>query len=77
LGAIGGPPKLNAEENKLLLDLARETPRSVTNMITELFEKTGKLINYSTVKRLLKNTGLKWKRIRKTTKNKPNADETK
>jgi len=71
----GGPPKLNPDEKKLLLDLARETPRSVTNMITELFEKTGKLISDSTVKRLLKKAGLKWKRIRKTTKKKPDADE--
>jgi len=42
------------------LDLARETPRSVTNMITALVEKTGKLLSESTIKRLLKAAGLKW-----------------
>ena len=58
-----------------MLDLARETPRSVTNMITALLDKTGKLLSESTIKRLLKNAGLKWKRIRKTTKNQPKAED--
>lgn len=71
----GGPSKLNESEKKLLLDLARETPRSVTNMITALLDKTGKLLSESTIKRLLKNAGLKWKRIRKTTKNKPKVED--
>jgi transposase len=71
----GGPPKLNTEEKEFLLNLARETPRSVANMITALFEETGKLLSESTIKRLLTAAGLKWKRIRKTTKKKPNPDE--
>ncbi len=62
----GGPPKLNEDEQELLFDLARKTPRSVSSMIAQLFEQTGKLISESTIKRLLKRAGLKWKRIKKS-----------
>ncbi len=58
-----------------MFDLAKETPRSVTSMITALFEKTEKLLSESSVKRLLKNAGLKWKIIRKSTHKQPNPDE--
>ena len=44
-------------------------------MITALFEQTGKRLNESSIKRLLKNAGLKWKRIRKTTNKLPNPEE--
>jgi hypothetical protein len=44
-------------------------------MITTLFEKTGKRLSESSIKRFLKKAGLKWKRIRKTTKKSPNPDE--
>ena len=70
-----GPSKLNPNEKALLFYLASKTPRSVTSMITALFEQTGKLISDSTTKRLLKAAGLKWKRIRKTTKKKPAAEK--
>lgn len=40
-----------------------------------LFEQTLKLLSESSIKRLLKSAGLKWKRILKTTKKKPNPDE--
>ncbi len=44
-------------------------------MIAHLFEKTGKLISESTVKRLLKRAGLKWKRIKKTTHKKRDEEK--
>ncbi len=71
----GGPTKLNYYEKPVWFDLASKTPRSVTSMITALFEKTGKRLSESSIKRLLKKAGLKWKRIRKTTKKLPNSDE--
>ncbi len=71
----GGPSKLNDSEKELLFYLAKETPRSVTSMITALFEKTGKQLSESSIKRLLKNAGLKWKRIRKITQKQPNPEK--
>ncbi len=71
----GGPPKLSPSEKELLLDLASKTPRSVPSMMAVLFEKTGKWLSESSIKRLLKSAGLKWKRIQKTTKKKPNPNE--
>jgi transposase len=71
----GGPSKLNDSEKELLFDLAKQTPRSITSMITALFEQTGKRLNESSIKRFLKNAGLKWKRIRKTTNKLPNPEE--
>jgi len=73
----GGPSKLTKSEKELLFDLARKTPRSVISMMNTLFEQTGKRFSESSIKRLLKSVGLRWKRIRKTTKKKPNADEFK
>jgi len=48
-------------EKQFLLDLAAQTPRSVTSMMTALFEKTGKRLSDSSIKRFLKKVGLKWK----------------
>jgi transposase len=58
-----------------LFDLPKETPRSVTSMITALFEKTGKRLSESSIKRLLKKAGLPLQRIRKKTKKPPNTEE--
>jgi len=73
----GGPSKLSDDEKELLFDLAKQTPNSVISMMNTLFKKTGKRLSESSIKRLLKNAGLKWKRIRKITKKKPDEEELK
>ncbi|OAD22450.1 transposase, partial [Candidatus Thiomargarita nelsonii] len=71
----GGPCKLTPAEKQLVIDLAKETPRSISSIQAQLLEKTGKRVSDSTLKRILKAAGQRWKRIRKSVKGKRNPEE--
>jgi len=71
----GGPCKLTADEKQLVIDLAKETPRSIPTIQAQLFEQTGKRVSDSTLKRLLKTAGQRWKRIRRSVKSKRDQQE--
>ena len=66
----GGPPKLNEQEQELVQDLIRSHPQSPKMALAQVAEKTGKTISHSTLKRIVKNAGLSWKRVRKSAKSK-------
>jgi transposase len=61
----GRPPRLNPQEKQVALDLVREEPRSARRVLALLAEATGKVISGETLKRLLKASGLVWKRVRR------------
>jgi transposase len=73
----GNPGRLTTAETALVLELAKEHPRSVVSIRAALLEQTGKRVSESTLKRILKAAGLTWKRIRKTMTDRRNDDEFK
>ena len=64
----GRPPRLNAAEVELALELVNEEPRQLKKAVGMLEEKTGKTISTKTLKRLCKAAGLSWKRVRTSLK---------
>jgi len=71
----GNPGTLTQSEKQLVIELCKETPRSIPSIIAALFEKTGKHVSDSTIKRILKSAKLTWKRVRKSLKSKQNKEE--
>ena len=71
----GNPGILTEEEKQLVLELCKETPRSISRLIALLFEQTGKRVSDSTIKRILKAAKFTWKRIKKSVKNKQDEEE--
>jgi len=71
----GNPGILTETEKQLVIELCRETPRSIPSIIATLFEQTGKLVSDSTIKRILKAAKFTWKRVRKSVKNKRDDEE--
>ena len=64
----GRPSKLTPEEQHDVLAYLKETPRSLKQVVDRLEKKTQKRISISTIKRLAKQAGLRWKRVRKSLK---------
>jgi transposase len=70
----GGPSILIESEKQLVIELAKEHPRSIPTLIAKVFEITKKRVSHSTIKRILKAAGQRWKRIKKSMKNKRDED---
>ncbi len=70
----GNPGILTSREKELVIELFKENPNSITNIIAKLKEKTGKLVSNSTIKRILKADNFRWKRVRKSMEKKPNEE---
>jgi len=66
----GSPPKLDAHEKEVAKALLKTHPNAPKVVLAQLTEKTGKSISRSTLKRLAKGAGLRWKRMRKSLKSK-------
>src|SRR5215210_5443839 len=62
----GRPAILTTEENEAALKLAMLEPRAPHRQLSALERQTGKVISRATLKRLLKRTGLRWKRMRRS-----------
>jgi transposase len=71
----GAPSILTEAEKELVIELANSHSRSIPKIIAEVFQKTGKRISNSTVKRLLKAADFGWKRIKKIVKDKRDQDD--
>jgi transposase len=61
----GRPHRLNPREQRKVQQLLRQFPRTIKRVVEELAQATGKRVSPTTIKRLLKQTGSVWKRIRK------------
>jgi len=66
----GGPPKLNEQEKEVAKELLKTHPNAPKMVLALLGEKTGKIISRSTLRRIAKGAGLRWKRVRKSLKTK-------
>jgi transposase len=66
----GSPSKLDAQEKEVVKELLKAHPNAPNVVLAQLTEKTGKSISRSSLRRLAKGAGLRWKRVRKSLKSK-------
>jgi len=66
----GAPPKLNEQEQEAAKNLLNTYPNTPKRVLALLAQETGKTISSSSLKRLAKREGLRWKRVRKSVKSK-------
>lgn len=71
----GNPGILSQSEKQLVIELCKETPRSIPCIMAALFEQTGKHVSDSTIKRILKSAKRTKKRVRKSLKSKLHSEE--
>jgi len=64
----GRPPKLTPDEQTLAIASIKDEPRSLTQVVERLTQKTAKRLSMSSLKRLAKRARLRWKRVRKSLK---------
>jgi transposase len=66
----GRPRKLAATQEQEAIEWVKENPRSIKKILGLIADKTGISICKETLRRMCKKAGLRWKRIKKTLKNK-------
>src|SRR3989449_11486245 len=71
----GRPPKLTPEEKDLARQYIKEDPRCLKQVVERLSQKTAKRLSISSLKRLAKKAGLRWKRVRKSLKSLRDPEE--
>ena len=71
----GRPRKLSAEQADKVVEIIKDNPRSLKAVLAEIACKFDIEINTSTLRRLCKNAGLSWKRIRKSLKKKRDPEK--
>jgi len=71
----GRPPKLTPEEKDLARQYIKEDPRCLKQVVERLSQKTAKRLSISSLKRLAKKAGLRWKRVRKSVKSLRDPEE--
>jgi hypothetical protein len=65
-----GPHKLSEENKRKAIELVIDFPKSLKRVLAQLSELTGVTLSCTTLKRLCKQAGLCWKRVRKSLKSK-------
>jgi transposase len=70
----GRPKHLEEAEIELALELVNDNPRTLKKALSLLEEQTGKTISTQTLKRLCKQAGMSWKRVRKSLKSRRDDD---
>lgn len=66
----GRPPKVSEENKKEVIELIKDSPRSLKKVLAQLAEKFNITLSASTLKRLCKQAKYCWKRVRKSLRNK-------
>lgn len=66
----GATPTLDESERQTALEFLEKYPNQSKRVLEELKKKTGKTISLSTLKRLARKAGLRWKRMRRSSKSK-------
>ena len=64
----GRPSKLTPEEQEIALQYIKEEPHALKGVVERIADKTERRLSMSTLKRLAKKAGLRWKRVRKSLK---------
>ena len=71
----GRPRKLTPAEQDLARQYIKEEPRCLKQVLERLHQKTAKRLSISSLKRLAKKAGLRWKRVRKSLKSLRDPEE--
>jgi transposase len=71
----GGPPKLTKSERKKVLKLIKKYPHSPKQVLNEIPRTIGKTISETTLRRIARASGLRWKRMRKSLKSKRDEED--
>lgn len=71
----GAPPKLTKSEKTKVLKLIKKYPHSPKQVLNEIPRVIGKTISPTTLRRIARASGLRWKRMRKSLKNKRDDEE--
>jgi transposase len=71
----GGPPKLTDDERQVVVDLIGEFPQSPKTVLNEIPKRIGKTVSSSTLKRIARRSGLRWKRMRRSLKSRRDERE--
>ena len=64
----GRPPILTEEEQAIAVDLLKKEPRSTKSVLHDVRATTGKTISAITLRRIARRSRLRWKRMRRSTK---------
>jgi transposase len=71
----GATPKINAEDLEIIKDIIEQTPNSPKKILANIKKKLKKTISVSTLRRIIKKLGKRWKRIRGSLKEKRQQQE--
>ena len=71
----GRPPKLNASGIETAKKIIGKSPQSPRKIIAEISRKTGITVSLQTLRRIVKKLDMRWKRVRKSVKNKRNEQD--
>lgn len=63
---MGRPPKLDQNDRKILCEIVQQHPQQPAVMLEQLHRRTSKLISRSTLRRVLRAIGYRWKRLRRS-----------
>lgn len=66
----GRPRKINQVQREAIVEKVKASPRSLKKIVADIAREMGISISLSTVKRLCKEAGLIWKRVRKSLRSK-------
>jgi hypothetical protein len=73
----GAPPKLTKSEKRKVLKLIKKYPHSPKQVLNEIPRVIGKTISQTTLRRIARASGLRWKRMRKSLKSKRDEEDFK
>ena len=71
----GRPKALNSDETEHVLDIVKQEPRNLKRALAVIEEIVGEKLHLKTLKRLCKQAGWCWKRVRKSLKSFRDDDE--
>lgn len=71
----GAPSKLTKAEIKKVVKLIKKHPHAPRQVLGEISKRIGKTISRSTLRRIARRFGLRWKRTRRSLKSKRDEDE--
>ena len=70
----GRNPKLNDAQQRQVKEWAKEYPKNLRKIAALVREEYGISVSKRTIKRILRNSGFSWRRIRKKPKGKPDSE---
>lgn len=72
---MGRPPKLEPRDRNILCEIVQQHPQEPTEILAQLRSRVKKVISRSTLRRTLRALGYRWKRMRRSLKNRRNPQD--